>query len=112
MATGLPVIALNSEGQADICAEARDYLLPVEPVAWEPYNDLSWGPAGVQGVPGVEDVANRLRWVAEHRGEAREMGRAASDWVIAHRNVWTMGPAILDVMERYVQPTRSLRRTM
>ena len=110
MATGLPVIALDSEGQADICAEARDYLLAVAPAAWVPYKELYWGPSGVQGVPGVEDVAERLRWVAAHRAEARDMGRAASEWVRKHRNVWRMGPSILEVMEHYVRPARILRR--
>lgn len=112
MATGLPVIALNSEGQADICAEAGDCLLPVDPSAWVPYNDPYWGPAGVQAVPGVEDVAERLRWVAGHKDEAREMGRAASEWARTHRNVWAMGPAILEVMEHYAKPARSLRRAI
>lgn len=110
MATGLPVIALNSEGQADICAEAGDYLLPVAPAVWAPYNELNWGPSGVQGVPGVEDIAERLRWVATHKTEARDMGVAASEWALKHRNVWRMGPAMLEVMEHYVQPARSLRR--
>jgi glycosyltransferase involved in cell wall biosynthesis len=112
MASGLPVIALNSEGQADVCADAGDCLLPVDPITWVPYNDHYWGPAGVRAVPGVEDVAERLRWVAAHRDEAREMGRAASAWALAHRNVWEMGPAILEVMERYSLPARPLRRTV
>lgn len=110
MATGLPVIALNSEGQADICADAKDCLLPVNPVSWTAYNESYWGPSGVQGVPGVADIAERLRWVAGHRDEAREMGRAASDWARTHRNVWKMGPAILDIMEHYSRPPRSLRK--
>ena len=111
MATGLPVIALNSEGQADICAEAGDCLLPIAPSTWAPYHDSFWGTAGMQGVPGVEDVAERLRWVASHKKEAREMGKAASEWVLRHRNVWRMGPAILEVMEHYTQCDRPLRRT-
>jgi glycosyltransferase involved in cell wall biosynthesis len=110
MATGLPVIALDSEGQADICAEAVDYLLAVAPVKWAPYKESYWGPSGVQGVPGVEDVVKHLRWVATHRAEAREMGLAASEWARKHRNVWRMGPAMLEVMEHYVQPARVLRR--
>jgi glycosyltransferase involved in cell wall biosynthesis len=110
MATGLPVIALDSEGQADICAEAGDYLLPVAPVSWIPYKEHYWGPSGVQGVPGVEDVAKHLRWVATHRAEARDMGLAASAWALKYRNVWRMGPAILDVMEHYLQPARTLRQ--
>ena len=112
MATGLPVIALNSEGQADICAEAGQYLLPIDPAAWVEYNDPSWGPAGMRGVPGVEDIARRLRWVSMHRDEAREMGRAASHWALTQRNVWKMGPAILDVMEQYARTSLPLRRAM
>lgn len=110
MATGLPVIALNSEGQCDMCSEACKYLLPVEPAGWEVYNNSVFGPCGVRGVPSVEDVAARLHWVAHHRDEAREMGRAASGWVLQHRNVWSKGPMVLEVMERYVQPARPLRR--
>jgi glycosyltransferase involved in cell wall biosynthesis len=110
MATGLPVIALNSEGQADICEEASGCLLPVEPARWEPYEEAPFGRCGVRGIPGVEDVTARLRWVAAHRAEARDMGRAASDWVFRHRNVWAKSPAVLEVMERYIRPARPLRR--
>jgi len=110
MATGLPVIALKSEGQADICKEAGNCLLPVEPVRWEPYNEPPFGRCGVRGVPDVEDVAARLRWVAAHRSKARDMGRAASNWALQHRSVWAKGPAVLEVMERYVRPARPLRR--
>lgn len=110
MATGLPVIALNSEGQADVCQQAGDYLLPIEPSDWQVYDNLLFGPCGVRGVPGVEEVAAKLRWVASHRDEARDMGRAASDWTIRHRNVWEKGQAVLEVMEQYVNPSRPLRK--
>ncbi|HMA35584.1 MAG TPA: DUF4135 domain-containing protein, partial [Chloroflexia bacterium] len=39
MATGLPVVALSSEGQGDVCEEAPDCLLPVPPVAWVEVDD-------------------------------------------------------------------------
>jgi glycosyltransferase involved in cell wall biosynthesis len=110
MATGLPVIALNSEGQADVCQQAGDYLLPIEPSDWQVYNTSMFGSCGLRGVPSVEDVAAKLRWVASHRDEARDMGRAASEWAIRHRNVWGKGPAVLEVMEKYVKPPRPLRR--
>jgi glycosyltransferase involved in cell wall biosynthesis len=110
MATGLPVIALNSEGQTDVCQAARGYLLPVEPAKWEVYHNNFFGPCGSRGVPSVADVAAHLRWVAGHRDEAQEMGRAASEWAIKHRNVWAKGPAMLDVLERNVCPKRPLRR--
>lgn len=111
MATGLPVIALSSEGQGDICREVPRLLLPVAPERWEEYNEAPFGRCGVRGVPGIEAVAERLRWVAEHRDEARAMGRAASEWALSHRDIGQMGPAVLDVMERYVRPSRPLRRS-
>jgi glycosyltransferase involved in cell wall biosynthesis len=110
MATGLPVIALNSEGQSDICEEAADLLLPVKPAEWCNCT-TPFGPGGVRGVPDTAAVAERLRWVSEHRDQARAMGRAASAWVIKNRNVWRKGPAVLDVMESRgrPRPSRPLR---
>lgn len=110
MATGLPVIALNSEGQSDICEEAPAYVLPVAPARYESYDEAQWGRCGVRGVPGVEEIARKLRWVADHRDEARAMGRAASEWARRNRNIWAKAPAVLDVMERYTAPPRPLRR--
>jgi glycosyltransferase involved in cell wall biosynthesis len=110
MATGLPVIALNSEGQSDVCEDAgSDRLLPVPPERWEECNDAPFGSCGVRGVPGIEAIAHRLRWVASHREEAGEMGRSASEWVIKHRNIWTTGPAVLDVIERHLRTARALK---
>ena len=109
MATGLPVVALNSEGQRDVCADAGELVLDVPPERWERCADTHFGPVGVRGVPGVAAVAERLRWVATHRDEATELGRRASAWAHRERNVWTMGPATLDAMERRVR--RPLRRT-
>jgi glycosyltransferase involved in cell wall biosynthesis len=111
MATGLPVVALNSEGQSDLCEDAGpELLLRVAPERWEECNEWPFGSAGVRGVPGVEAIADRLRWVSTHREAARAMGRQASEWVLENRNVWTAGPAVLDVIERYTAPARKVRR--
>ncbi|HEV3468491.1 MAG TPA: glycosyltransferase [Pyrinomonadaceae bacterium] len=111
MATGLPVVALNSEGQSDLCEDAGpEFLLPVPPERWEEAAEPPFGRCGVRGVPGVKEMAARLRWVAGHREEARAMGRAASEWVIKHRNVWAVGPAVLDSIERRLPAKRTLRR--
>ncbi|MCA1554506.1 MAG: glycosyltransferase family 4 protein, partial [Chloroflexi bacterium] len=82
MATGLPCIALNTEGQGDVCEDAPDLVLPVPPSHWQLSDDTHYGPAGVRGVPDVHTVVKHLRWVAAHRDEARAMGRAASEWAL------------------------------
>ncbi|MFE7524839.1 glycosyltransferase [Kitasatospora sp. NPDC057542] len=109
MATGLPVIALSSEGQGDVCADAADLVLAVAPGRWEAVDEPGYGRCGVRGVPDVREVAALLSWVAGHRDEAAQMGAAASDWVHRNRDIWAKGPATLDVMERYLQPRRPLR---
>jgi glycosyltransferase involved in cell wall biosynthesis len=110
MATGLPVVALNSEGQSDVCRDAGDLLLAVAPARFEPADEAPFGPAGVRGVPDAADVAARLRWVAEHREEARDLGRAASRWALAERDVWRKGPAVLEFVEAHLHRPRPLRR--
>ena len=109
MACGLPVVALDAEGQHDICAEVPDLVLPVPGAGREPHLAGGYGRCGMRTVPSIDVAADRLRWVAQHRGEARAMGREASAWVTAHRNVWDKGPAILEIVERSVDPPRPLR---
>jgi glycosyltransferase involved in cell wall biosynthesis len=110
MATGLPVIALDSEGQADVCRDAKGMVLTVAPERWEQVTNPGLGDGGVRAIPSVGEITARLRWVAGHRAEATAMGCAASGWALRHRNVWDMGPAMLDVMERRLSSRRPLRR--
>jgi glycosyltransferase involved in cell wall biosynthesis len=110
MSTGLPVIALSSEGQGDVCREARGLVLDVPAADWEPHLHEGRELCGVRGVPAVADVVARLRWVAEHRDEATGMGRAASAWVHRYRNVWSYGPGVLAAIEKHARSRRSLRR--
>src|SRR5207244_11002836 len=69
-----------------------------------------FGACRVRAVPDVEVTAARLRWVADHRDEARAMGRAGAEWVARNRNIWYKGCRVLDAMEAAVQPARPLRR--
>jgi glycosyltransferase involved in cell wall biosynthesis len=116
MATGLPVVALNAEAQADVIVSTSDatsegVVLPVKVASWEQVSSPAFGSAGVRALPDVEDAARQLRWVAGHRDEALEMGRRASTWAHTHRNVWNLGPATLAVIEKYARTPRPLRRT-
>ena len=110
MATGLPVVALATEGQADVCEDAAGLVLAIPAAGREFCDDTPWGRVGMRAVPSVPAVAERLRWVAGHREEARSLGRSASEWALRERNVWAMGPAVLDAMERHMPGRRALRR--
>src|SRR5262249_16815353 len=77
---------------------------------WEPAVEAPFGDCGFRAIPDVDATAARLRWVAEHRDEARALGREASAWATRHRDVWDMGPAILNLMEASLRPSRILRR--
>jgi glycosyltransferase involved in cell wall biosynthesis len=105
MATGLPVIALDTEGQADVCRDAPGLLLTVPSAGQERHDHHSIGSAGYRSVPDFDAVVRHLRWVAEHRDEARDMGRAASAWAIENRNIWSVGPEVLDVVQRLSRRT-------
>ena len=109
MATGLPVIALNSEGQSDVCREAGDCLLPVSASKWVPFIQEPFGDCGVRAIPSVEEVANHLQWVSAHRDEAIKMGITASAWAIKNRNLWNVGPILLNHMESLASPPRRFR---
>jgi hypothetical protein len=111
MACGLPVILLDSEGQHDLSEDAGDLVLSVLPERMDRMKEAPYNGVGLRGVPGVEAVAARLRWVAEHRDEARALGLAASEWTMRNRNIWTYGPASLAVMEAHIRPARRLRRS-
>jgi glycosyltransferase involved in cell wall biosynthesis len=105
MATGLPVIALDAEGQADVCRDAPELVLAVPSAGQERHGHHSIGSAGYRSVPDLDAVVHHLRWVAEHRDEARDMGRAASAWAIENRNIWSVGPEVLDVVQRLSRRT-------
>ena len=52
MATGLPVIALNSEGQSDVCEDAGpELVLSVVPERWEESRDAPFGSAATSVAP-------------------------------------------------------------
>lgn len=110
MATGLPVVAFDSEGQADICADARGLVLPVRRAGTEPCVDTPFGPGGQRGRPDVAEAADHLRWAAAHRREAREMGAAAARWVEQNRDIRGFAAAVLDAMEKNLACPRPLAR--
>jgi glycosyltransferase involved in cell wall biosynthesis len=109
MATGLPVVALDAEGQHDVCREADGVVLRVPAERVEPFDDPRYGRCGEVSVPSIQVAADHLAWVASHRGEARDMGRSASAWALHHRDVWAMGASVLEAMEQRVVPSRRLR---
>jgi glycosyltransferase involved in cell wall biosynthesis len=107
MACGLPVVALDAQGQHDTVAAAPDCLCAVPAAAWVPYDDGTYA-VGLRAVPDVAAAADALTWVREHPTEARAMGRRASAWVHRHRNIWDMGPRMVDAMRRHLHDGEEL----
>lgn len=101
MACGLPVIALDAQGQADVCADAGSRVLAVPAARWIDYDDGTYR-CGQHAVPDVDAVVDRLRWVRDHRADAADLGQRASEWVLTERNIWQMGPRMLDVIRRHL----------
>lgn len=98
LATGLPAIALDSEGQSEICRSLGEGVLRVPPASIEVVDEDGYGYCGTRGVPDVGVAAQHLRWVREHRAEAAQRAANASEWIRRERTVWRKGPAIMDVV--------------
>ncbi len=103
MATGLPVIALNTEGQGDVCEDAKGLVLEVDSTRKIPYVTPEFGTVGQITVPDEAQVSAHLQWIANNRAQARTLGQAASEWVHRHRSAWDIGPRLLDIIDTQMQ---------
>ena len=113
MATGLSVVALDAEGQADVCRDARGLLFGVPAAGRVGHLDHRGEVVGYRSVPDFDAVVGHLRWIDAHRDEARALGRAAAEWANEHRNLWSIGPAVLDIVQSYTpRARRSPARTL
>jgi hypothetical protein len=107
MACGLCVIALDAQGQSDVCADAGDRLFSVPPGRWADYDDGTYR-CGKYAVPDLDAVVDKLRWLATNRDAARATARRASLWARTERDIWRMGPRLVDVIRRYLPPSIAL----
>lgn len=86
MATGLPLIATNWSGPADYLDDADSFALPYKLVDANGTVAHLTRYQGQWAEPDYEALRARMRWLFEHRAEARAKGAAASARVHAH---WT-----------------------
>ncbi len=113
MATGLPVVALNAEGQADACRDAIELVFPVPAATLVPYVDGSGRTNGQRSIPDLDATVRQLRWIDAHRDEAGAIGREASAWAHRNRNIWSLGAGVLDAVQRTTpHAARAQRRTL
>lgn len=94
-ATGLPVITCAHSGQADAgeWAYVVKHHEPGKPAIFRHWG----GQCGFWYEPDVDDMVDRMRWVVEHRDEAKRFGMASSA-VVTRRPVSDVGRDILDVL--------------
>lgn len=86
MATGLPVILTNWSGLTEICDEKYNY--PLTPLAIDLPDYRGDEQPGFQARIDVQELMYWMRYVYEHREEALEKGRLASEWMHKDWN-WT-----------------------
>jgi len=90
-ATGLPVITAAHSGMTD----AGDWAYVVPHTTGRPAYFRHWGGAcGRLYEPDWDEMIDRMRWVVEHRDEAKEFGRCASE-VVTRRTVDDLGRDLL-----------------
>lgn len=93
-ATGLPVITCAHTGQTD--AHDWAYVIPHHENGMRAIFNTWGGQCGYLPTPDVDALAERMRWVFEHRDEAREFGRRASA-VVGRRTSADVARDILDL---------------
>lgn len=95
MACGLPVIVTNASAPAEYLDASNAYLIRVAKMV--PVLDPVWYPdPGVYGEwaqPDVEHLQALMRYVYEHRDEARATGRRARE-VVCARLTWDRAAAV------------------
>lgn len=98
MATGLCVIALDAEGQADLCAAAGDLLVPIPETRDE---------TG-RVAPDVEATAAALVAARDDPQGRLERGKRASAWVAANRDISVKARAISELLSGWPQHAAQL----
>lgn len=103
MATGMPTIVTDWSG----CSEYVDdrYCLPLRNLSFgtavynecTPYSRIDWGrDARID----MDELREKMRWVYEHRDEAYEMGKRASEYV---RTKWTWDGRVREQIRKVVE---------
>jgi len=82
MACGLPVITSRNSAVQEYAKYILEVGYTIQP-ARTPYSGMK-NPMWAE--PSYDDLRKQMRWVFEHKSEAREIGLLASDWV---RDNWT-----------------------
>lgn len=96
-ATGLPVITCAHTGQTD--AGDWAYVIPHRDNAVRAIFNAWGGDCGFFPAPDVDALAERMRWIFEHRDEARAFGARASE-VVTRRTSAHVAADILDAVAR------------
>jgi glycosyltransferase involved in cell wall biosynthesis len=100
-ATGGTVIAPAYSGLAEYITDDIALVLPVTEVIDDPYMSRVWGTGCKTARVSIDDMAERMVWCYEHRGEAARLGQHAAE-VIAERWTWeAAGRRALAALEAY-----------
>lgn len=96
MATGLPVILTNWSGLADVSDKKYNY--PIDPVSIDVEDYRGDEQPGKQARIDIQEVMYWMRYVYEHRQEAKEKGKKASEWMHKEWNWDVCAKEMLDIL--------------
>jgi glycosyltransferase involved in cell wall biosynthesis len=114
MATGLPAIVPNAHGVTEYFSSRYMYEVKVKEECPALYSRYKNQDVGKMVICDVDDLAKKMRWVYEHQIEAREMGKAASEYV----KQWTFSKTAIKLKEIFDEilskplPDRKLRNVL
>jgi len=95
MATGLPTILTNWSGLSEVCN--LDFNYPLTPIAIDYPDDRGIEQPGFQARLDVQEIMYYMRYVYEHRDEAKEKGQKASSYI--HKE-WNWDVCGVDLLEK------------
>lgn len=95
MATGLPVILTNWSGLSEVCNVDLNY--PLTPVAIDVPDVRGPEQPGFMASIDITELMGTMRYVYEHREEAKEKGKKASEYI---KNEWNWDTCALDLLTK------------
>ncbi|RKN85330.1 glycosyltransferase family 4 protein [Paenibacillus ginsengarvi] len=97
----LPAIGTNWSGQTEFMREGNSYLVDVERLIRIENNEHSMFNGHYWAEPSLGDLQKKMRYVAEHRQEAKATGRAARKQLLEQYSLDLLTERVVKALNKY-----------